>query len=402
MPDSTRRRPRKKPHADFPLFRHARGYWAKKVRGKLRYFGKIAIDPHGEAALEQWLEQKDDLLAGRTPRRTSDGLTVADLCNHFLDAKSHQVDAGEIKRRTFRDYHATCKIVVKSFGRDRLVDDLAAEDFLTLRATRAKRLGPHALSREVQGVRTLLKYAFDAALIDKPVRFGPTFKRPRKQIMRAHKQKNGPRFFDAEDLRTIIYTADQPLKAMILLGVNCGFGNQDCGTLPRSALDLKKGWVDFPRPKTAVERRSPLWPETIIAIKKAMELRPTPKDRANDHLVFVTRYGQPWAKETADSPVTKEFRKLLDSIDREAAEEARKSRSRPPKAIYRRGIGFYALRHTFETIGGESKDQVAVNHIMGHADNSMAGVYREKISDERLQDVVKHVRAWLFPHKKPR
>lgn len=187
---------------------------------------------------------------------------------------------------------------------------------------------------------------------------------------------------------------------MILLGINCGFGNHDCGMLPRSALDLKHGWVDFPRPKTAVERRCPLWPETIVAIQEALASRRSPGDEAFEHLVFITKYGQPWAKETSDSPVTKEFRKLIDSVDSEAAEETRKRRVKSPPKIYRRGIGFYALRHTFETVAGETKDQVAVNHIMGHADNSMAGVYREKISDERLQEVVNYVRRWLYPSKK--
>jgi integrase len=62
----------------------------------------------------------------------------------------------------------------------------------------------------------------------------------------------------------------------------------------------------------------------------------------------------------------------------------------------RKGRGFYSLRHTFETIGGDSRDQVAVNHIMGHADASMAGIYRERIEDQRLIDVVNHVRRWLF------
>jgi len=33
---------------------------------------------------------------------------------------------------------------------------------------------------------------------------------------------------------------------------------------------------------------------------------------------------------------------------------------------------------------------------MGHVDNSMAGVYRERISDERLRAVVEVVRGWLF------
>ena len=61
------------------------------------------------------------------------------------------------------------------------------------------------------------------------------------------------------------------------------------------------------------------------------------------------------------------------------------------------GRGFYAIRHTFETIGSEAKDQVALNFLMGHVDNSMAGVYRERISDERLQAVTETVRDWLWP-----
>jgi hypothetical protein len=66
-----------KPHPDFPLFPHANGRWAKKVRGKFVYFGKCTDDAKGQAALDLWLDQKDDLLAGRIPREKRDGLTVA-------------------------------------------------------------------------------------------------------------------------------------------------------------------------------------------------------------------------------------------------------------------------------------------------------------------------------------
>ena len=34
-----------KPHPDFPLVPHATGRWAKKVRGKVHYFGEVADDP---------------------------------------------------------------------------------------------------------------------------------------------------------------------------------------------------------------------------------------------------------------------------------------------------------------------------------------------------------------------
>src|SRR5205823_9673799 len=98
MPVAHRTKPAKpnKPRPDFPLFAHATGRWAKKIRGKLHYFGPWA-DP--DAALAKYLDQKDDLFAGRTPRVSRDGLTVRDLLNRFLTSKKLLVDAGELTPR---------------------------------------------------------------------------------------------------------------------------------------------------------------------------------------------------------------------------------------------------------------------------------------------------------------
>src|SRR6516162_5596410 len=119
-----------KPSPDFPLFPHAAGVWAKKIRGRLHYFGSWN-DPDG--ALAKYLEQKDALHSGRKPRPDTDGLTVRELANRFLNAKQSLVDAGELSPRTWAEYKATTDLLVETYGKRRLVADLDPDDFAKLR-----------------------------------------------------------------------------------------------------------------------------------------------------------------------------------------------------------------------------------------------------------------------------
>ncbi len=373
-----------KPHPDFPLTAHPNGQWSKKVRGKVHYFGPWA-DP--DAALARWLEVKDDLLAGRIPR-PKDGFTVRDLCNHFLTFKLDQLRSGEISARTFHDYERVAERVVSVLDRHRLVEDLGPDDFQKLREHLADKMGPVGLGNEISRIRVIFNFAFNNGHVDRPVRFGMAFRRPSKRVLRQERNKRGARMFEADEIRTLIEAADPQVKAMILLGVNCGFGNTDCSTLPKTALDLEAGWVDFPRPKTAIARRCPLWPETVDAIRAAMDARPAPQEPQDDGLVFLTKYGRRWVR-TSPSKKTEGKLTAFDSLA-QAVRKLMKEAGLPT------GRNFYALRHTFETIGGEAKDQVAVNFIMGHVDDSMAAHYRERISDDRLRTVTDHVRQWLF------
>jgi integrase len=359
----------------------------------MHYFGPWE-GPMG--ALQKYQGQRDDLHAGRTPRVQSDGLTVADLCNRFISSKRHLLDTRELTPRTFQDNYQTCAVLVGAFGRTRLVADLATDDFERLRVTLAKRWGPVRLGNVMQRIRSVFKFAHDAGLIEKPIRFGPGFKRPSKKTLRLERAKNGPRMFEADELRKLLAAAKQPLKAMILLGINCGFGNTDVSTLPLEALDLGGGWVNFPRPKTGINRRCPLWPETIEAIRDVLASRMPAKNEADARLVFLTRCGFPWIKvRVEENPVANGDRpKLKVWRDDAVTKEIRKLVIR--LGIHRKGLNFYSLRHSLETIGGESRDQIALDHIMGHVRDDMASVYRERISDERLRAVVDHVRDWLF------
>ena len=385
MPKSTRRkRPGKpkKPRPDFPLFPHASGRWAKKVRGKHHYFGSVARDPQGQAALEKWLAEKDDLLAGRTPRAQRDGLTVADLCNHFLTHKRLLVDSSELALRTFQRYHANCALIVGTFGKTRFIDDLAADDFQHLRASMTKRWGPVAVANEVQMTRSLFRYGYEASLIDKPIRFGPGFKKPSAKTIRQARAANGPRMFTPEEIRKALDHATVNGRALFLLAINGGLGNTDLGELPIKAVDLDGGWLDWPRPKTAIPRRIPLWPETVEAINVVLVNRPEPKDPAHSGLLFIGRRGQGYTGKHRGYRVHQEAKRILEKAGVE-------------------GRTFYDLRRTFQTVGEGAHDLVAVQSIMGHAPASgdMSAIYRQRVDDDRLRAVTDHVRTWLFGEK---
>jgi hypothetical protein len=91
MGKAIRRRKPDKPYEGFPLFPHATRRWAKKINGKLHYFGPWN---DWQKALAKYQEQKDDLHAGRTPRVQGDGFTIRDLLNRFLTAKKLLLIAG--------------------------------------------------------------------------------------------------------------------------------------------------------------------------------------------------------------------------------------------------------------------------------------------------------------------
>lgn len=367
-----------KPSPDFPLFPHAAGVWAKKIRGKMHYFGPWN-DP--DSALARYLKEKDALHAGKKPHADADALTVKELVNQFLLAKKETQENGELSLLMWLDYKTACDCVIEKIGKHRLVTDLDPDDFATLRSQLAKKWGFHRLAKTIQCIRSVFKYAHDAGMIDKPVRFGPGFQRPSKKTMRLHRVKQGPKLFAAGEVRQLIDAAAQPLKAMLLLAINAAYGNQDCVSLKRDIVDLEGAVIDYPRPKTGIARRCVLWPETVAALREALAQRPAPKNPEHDSLVFLTRCGVPWGDNTTYGPISRETGKLLRKLG----------------IVGRKGLGFYTLRHTFRTVADEARDQPAADHIMGHESSHMSSVYRESVSNERLKAVTDYVRAWLFP-----
>lgn len=346
-----------KPHPDFPLFPHASGQWAKKVKGKLYYFGKW---DRPREALNQWLSVKDELLAGRTPVAWDpEALTIADCLNLALTAKHKRVQSGELDQRTFDDYKAAAREVLQVIHRDQVAKQLRPYDFQALRDKLGAGRSVVTLRNLVRRVRVLLNWCSKNGYLGSTSQlWGEEFAVPSARVLRLDRNEKGDRFLGAQRIVDLIGASKGSLRPMIWLGLNCAYGPKDVCLIRWS--DIVDGWACLPRNKTGKGRRAKLWPETIETLGEP-----------GDGLIFRTRHGNPWTP----SAIGHEFQKL-----------------RKEGEVF----GFYWLRHTFLTVAEGTKDFEACRAVMGHIDPSVTGQYREGVSDQRLQSVTDFVRDWLY------
>lgn len=365
----------KKPSKDYPLYPHANGQWAKKVRGKTYFFG-VWEDPH--AALVNWLAQKDNLLAGVVSTATTPGaLTVGQLCDLVYHAKSQEP---KLAKRSLDEYDLACKRITKFFGKDRVVETIHPLDFAKFRLELAKGVAVSTLDGRIGYIRAVFQWADGKSIFEKSLTklWGDAFAKPTRKDLRKNKA-NKERWVEPAQLRLLLSKARPQMRAMLYLSINAGFGNSDCATLPLSAIDLQTKWIRWARPKTGMDRKCPLWPETVKAIKDWLEIRPEPKSEANADLVFLTRFGNQWESTSTNNPISKEFTKL-----------------RKECKITTPGVSFYSARHVFQTVA-ELEDKLAATVIMGHVDPTIQAVYRNLrlFPDKKLLAVSRAVKRWL-------
>lgn len=359
----------RKPYRNYPLTAHPNGQWCKRIRGRLVYFGPWG-DP--QAAIERYRQEFPILIAGGTVERCE---TLQTVVAAFLNRSQGRVATGDLTERSFDDLKENCELILDTLGRATGTNQISTFDMERLRSSlckgkRGRVVAVSSQTRKIGMARQVFLFANEEFGANMPYR--KTLKLPSARTVRA--SRNKARMFTADEVNALLEIAKPQMKAMIYLGINCGFGNRDCATIQIESVDIGKGWHNYARPKTGVERRCPLWDETTAALYKAIQ------DRTDGH-VFLTHYGNPWIGKNRACPIAFEFRKLCQAV-----------------GIYVAGVTtFYSLRRTFETIGATTGDQIAVDYIMGHApaSNDMAAVYRQRTFDSQLRKVTDHVREWL-------
>ncbi len=374
MPKSQNKR---KTRSDkFPLTLHPTGQYCKKIRGKLFYFGTDK-----NQALQRYLEQATYLHNGKANiinrSSGSNDISVKYLCNMYIEHQQSRATIGQIKLRHVYDQTCILRDFIKSIGTNRLVSEVTTMDLQNCiqKLVRAKK-SANTINNQIAVIKAMYNWASENEIISK----SPNLKAIKK-ITNVKKERFT---FSFEEIAKLLELADSQMKAMILLGLNCGFGCTDCAELKWENLDLKKQRVVFPRGKTGVSRNLILWHETVSALKTV------PK---KGKLVFYTVKGNPWVriiqkfdknskeKFTKEDAVSKQFSKLLKKTDIKTE----------------KGVGFYTLRRTAATLAARSGDPFAVQKLLGHSDLKMASVYVQDVS-EQTDKVVKNMRRLIIPN----
>lgn len=171
-------------------------------------------------------------------------------------------------------------------------------------------------------------------------------------------------------LEKLLSAANVTDAALLMLGLNCGFGNSDIGKLKLCDVDFENAKVSHPRPKTGVHRDFTLWPETVRILKVYLaKHRGRPLCPESEQLFFVSRKGQPlsWHRLNGDG-----------KLARSDAVKNRFDRLCTKAGIKRKyGVGFYILRHTYATLIGEnSSDFREVQAALGQLTIQQQEVYR--------------------------
>ena len=343
----------------FPLTLHKTGQFCKKVKGKLYYFGTDK-----QKALQRYLEQAAYLHAGKapTPRPSQDRLSIKILCNLYLDHQESRAEIGEVQSRHVSDQISLLKDFVRFVGPNRPVLDISTIELQNYRKRLIKaKKSPNTINNRIAAVKAMYNWALDNEVIVNAPRL--------KAVKKVTPPKREKPTFTVSQIHKILYNASPQMKAMIWLGLNCGFGCTDCAELKWKNVDLQNGRVDFPRGKTGIGRNLPLWSETVRALNEIP---------VSGELVFYTRKGNPWVrtvkgvgkggkeKYKKTNNVSKEFSKLMKRTDLKME----------------KGVGFYTLRRTAATLTARSGDPFAVQRLLGHADLKMATTYVQDVSEQ--------------------
>ena len=355
----------------FPLTLHKTGQYCKKIKGKTFYFGKDK-----QVALERYLEQASLLHHNNSfiTKKKNTAITLKTLSELYLQHQLLKVQNGEMTARHHADQNNCLNKFVNTIGRFVKIMDISTLDLQKYRRQINKNYSSQRMNLNISIMKAMFHWAKKNEIVDNI---------PNIDIISRGKTEHQQRYiFSPEQIQKLIELGDIQMKAMIWLGLNCGFGCTDCAQLQWENIDFENNRVIFPRGKTGIMRELPLWPETLDAIKNIPH-------HQDDNLVFHTKHGRPMISEKYSRIENSEKYSSTNMVTTKFSRLIKKAGIHVPK-----GTGFYSLRRAAATIAARSGDPFAVQRLLGHADLKMATRYVQDVS-KQMDEVINKTREFI-------
>lgn len=358
----------------------------KGFRKKRYYFGADPDQAEDRFALEwPFIERGLPVPA----EFATTGPTVGLVMDQWVESRLRDLNKEKIKPSTFAQYKRVAQFQVDQFGMTRVVAGLGPIDFARLADALPEEFGHSAavLKRVVTITRMPWAWAYDNAILDKPVRYGRDLKAPSEGVRREQRFGRGRQIFTAKEIRSMLDQANPMMRAAIMLGINGGYTQSELAKLVIPEVDLEDALVDHLRPKTKIVRTVPLLPETVEALREYLAVRTEPR-KEYGQILFVTSQGHAVHRSKINDKGNIYNRDSLLS-----AFTALKDRA----GIKLNRSGFGKLRATFRTVADAAGDANAARRIMGHdLGQGVETSYIREIERKRLDAVVEYVKKWLF------
>lgn len=407
------------PFEPFPLTWHQRGYFQKKIAGRI-----VRFTADAQESYDLWRDRHGRTERGDAPISRK-RFTVRDAVNFYLTRQKRRLVAGELspiqfaKCRLELERHLPRAIAISmpltDFNATAPDDPRPGEMFGKI-AAKARRRGLSAMHRHVVLVRACLDHAARKHLMRAPD-YGDDFDPPSiaaiDKARHAADAEHGDRAWTVDELRMILAEAERMgrprqtakgekaglnphIYAQCLLALFAAYGSDDCSALLANSLRREQGVAVSRRAKNGKPVVAWLPDRVWDAIDFSRARRAKPAGGVNPALVFLAGSGHPCnaGKLTEDEhgllnvgrndTIGKNFQRLVKRL-----------------GLERKRAGFKTLRAMCRTtlVGADVNEDI-VAAIMGRPLRHRVDEYylRGDLRSELMKAGL-HIERQLFPVK---
>lgn len=355
--------------------------WYKTVALKKRYIAKPMSLDDVLLVLDAKLAEIKGEIAERPTNLSQTSTSIQQLVEIFLAHLWDRHVTGaprKLSRRTYDDYIDTLSRLVDCVG-PAVIASGANPAWFSKFARTIRKKAVSSRRRDIIYIQAFFNWAGPGRhaqnFYRNPVNFGPDLVKPDESQMRSAMAESSTLYSAKDFFKSLMRVRECPLLfAMGLLGLNGAYLPSDLTAIPLKAIDLESGIAEFLRPKTGIQRKTFLMPETVKALRDYLKVRPAPVDGSES--LFLREDGRSFNQRRDVGPGFQSYHG--NSIG----------------AYWRLVTGYpiKGLRTTFATLGDGFEDQAAVDLVMGHASKSIRQKhYVKHFEPERLRLLVEHV-----------